>query len=478
MSKNEVPDGANMPIEPPSPAGLIGAPEEPFGTKTGVALRDPRLDEPEDAAERFAFMLWSEGRKDEAVEFLERQLRHRRKHAPGAVRAADDSRIQTIDVAPDVSVKGKRLLPPALLKEPRRFRTLPIVAGIALVALAGAAVALVGNWSDDRKLAATEEPQKPLLLSEREDPILVDSVTESPTATGSIGSEADARSTDEGYVGDGETPPDESGDLAALPLTPPGDVPLEAASPPFEDFSTDNVLDIPPPPDLDADLEEGGAALSEEAAGPDVGTPPTDDSVLVDDETPPVEMELATTEETAPRSGLAALAHSADAESIPNEIDEDVSAVETSLLTTRAPRPRPDIVPEILHSPAEDATEAVPASEAPAPLRYATRAAPLAPARQGPIGLPPPDQRPEPRYAPYGGPPIGPYTPGPAVGSRDQFGGPPAFLGNGPYGNGTVAVYPPSAPPGVGGPYQVLGPVVSQGGREFIIIRRAPPRRY
>lgn len=111
------------------------------GSAPAQLIRLERLEaEPQDAAERFAFALWNAGRKDEAVEFLERQIEMRR--VSGGAPSPDIVPDFIIDahVVPAGSAGGSAsatVLPPPV---PKR----PFILGGAILALAVAAFAWGG----------------------------------------------------------------------------------------------------------------------------------------------------------------------------------------------------------------------------------------------------------------------------------------------------------------------------------------------
>ena len=138
---------------------------------------------PEDALERFAFALWAAGRKDEAVEFLERQIARYRPDAPGMpatpASPAREAPPELLDVVPSPFAS---IPPPPVPKRPF-ILTAVLAAAIAVVWIGPENIALP-DWLSSSRLALWSGESPP---ADAAAPAVAETAPSTPAAAESAG---------------------------------------------------------------------------------------------------------------------------------------------------------------------------------------------------------------------------------------------------------------------------------------------------
>jgi hypothetical protein len=346
------------------PAKIDGAPTPPVTADRLGAV-------PEDDTERFAFALWHAGRKDEAVEFLERQFA--RRGGDEALRAA----AMTLDIAPT---------PVTFVPRKRPRRSAIALAGGAVLAIAVAVVwtgvAALPKWiGSEPTLADATSPDTlaPLATDSGSDKLALaaderdveDVTAEAPVTTGAVVLTAN------------DVPPPE--DAPALPLAETADAAAltSAAEAPA---SEETVIAAAGPADSDAtpaaDVPPATGLARLAAASHSVAPAPV-----------PAAQDVA---DTGPLPDAAQPTQLAETDAPPEALDDVSNAPATLaaltdevLSETRLPRPRPTPSPETIaavtrpSAPARDPYYVVPE-----PQPYADAALPAPPTYGDPNYVP------------------------------------------------------------------------------------------
>lgn len=341
------------------PAKIDNAPAPP--------MTADRLDAvPEDDTERFAFALWHAGRKDEAVEFLERQ--YARRGGDEALRAA----AMTLDIAPT---------PVTFVPRRRSRRPAIAIAGGAVLAIAVAVVwtgvAALPKWiggeptladATSADTLATDSASDKLALATGEE----DAASAAEAAPATTGAVVLTASEDVPPPEEALTPLAETVDAAAL--TPPAEEPASEVTVVADTESAEpaqtSAWDVPPATGL-ARLAETSVAAEPAPAAEDIA-----DAESLPDAAQPTR--LADTD-TPPE----ALDDTADIPATLAALADEV------LAETRLPRPRPTPSPETIaavtrpSAPARDPYYVVPEPEP-----YANAAPPAPPTYGDPDYVP------------------------------------------------------------------------------------------
>jgi hypothetical protein len=347
-----------------------------------------RLDAaPQDDAERFAFALWRAGRKQEAVEFLERQIA--RRGGDAALRA-----LPTLDIAP---------APVTFIPRRNSRRPAVAVAGGAVLALAVAVmwtgvdrIAALPAWINAAATQANDgAPDTPATdpasdrraLAANEEKVEI-AAEDAPATTGAA------------VLAAGDTPP--PGDVSSGVLET--ETATAAAENATEESATDAIetaaaetaaARVTPTPSPQPPAATGLARLAEaqDAAGPDQ---PADD-IAASEPPPGPDAKPATFADTTPRSP-------AKLDAMPEGTEPVTLAALADRITgeARLPRPRPTPSPETVAAVSRpSAPERDPYYVVPEPEPYAE-----APATPSPyVPAVPPSYAGGPRYVPYMSPP-------------------------------------------------------------------------
>jgi hypothetical protein len=316
-------EGPAEPVPAELPAALPSSPAPP-APRRAIA--------PQDNAERVAFKLWNAGRKDEAIEFLERQIK-----------------LTKARTAPPLPARGRRPLYAAAA-------TVALAAGIAGFAWTGAAGDVlefarglagfnVSLTASADSANATDEPEA--LLAEA-------APDAAPTHTASVETTAEAAPV--------AFAPVEDATRKAQPVpTTTAPLPSEVADEPPIEPTADDTAAAPPPEELDAaaapppEEPDGIAATPPEAMASAEDAPPLEDlpDETAEDATASIVTVLAQADEDElPPSGLAALRPApAEGEAGLTRAPYELSAeIPTAAQQAQLPRPRP-AAPEWANQP-------------------------------------------------------------------------------------------------------------------------------